>query len=520
MEKQFCCTEEQNVVQTTKGKVKGYSYDGISVFKGIPYAKSRRFHAPEEVEAWDGIFDATSFGYVCPLLELGKPNGELQVPHRYWVMNEDCQNLNVWTPACDDKKRPVMVWFHGGGFESGSAIEHIAYEGENMSRFGDVVTVTVNHRLNVLGYLDLSDFGEEYEDSGNHGTNDLIMSLHWVKDNIAAFGGDPENVTVFGQSGGGAKVTTLLQTPAADGLFAKGINMSGVIGPMLSDAKGSGKELVEALMAELGISNVHELETIAYDRLAAAYKKLKPEFQKRGKYVGCAPQPNAHYVGEPCENGFRIETAHVPLMVGSVFAEFTGFGLRNREAMKAMPEEAQEAMLKERIGEEGVKKLIPLFKKAYPERPLCDLIGLDFIFRGPEIDYVEKRAAVNEHTYVYLFNQNLPLNGSSLPWHCADVPFFFHNCELVPMTQMEGVTEKLEEQIFSAAMAFARGGNPNNPSIPRWAASTPGHQQVMIFDENTRCLENYDVELVREHAKYGAPMLMAMMAALKGEIQH
>lgn len=207
-------------------------------------------------------------------------------------------------------------------------------------------------------------------------------------------------------------------------------------------------------------------------------------------------------------------------MVGSVFAEFTGFGLKNREAMKAMPEDTQKAMLKERIGEEGVKKLIPLFQKAYPERPLCDLVGLDFIFRGPEIDYVEKRTAVNENTYVYLFNQNLPLNGSSLPWHCADVPFFFHNCELVPMTQMEGVTEKLEEQIFSAAMAFARSGNPNNPSIPQWPSSTPGSQQVMIFDENTRCLENHDVELVSEYAKYGAPMLMAMMAALRVEIQH
>ena len=190
-------------------------------FKGIPYAKARRFHAPEPVERWDGILEATSYGYVCPLLELPKPYGELNIPHRYWIMNEECQNLNVWTPACDGEKRPVMVWLHGGGFEAGSAIENIAYEGENMCRIGQVVVVSINHRLNLLGYFDLSAYGSEYANSGNAGTDDIIMALQWIQDNIANFGGDPENVTLFGQSGGGAKITTLLQTPKADGLFAK-----------------------------------------------------------------------------------------------------------------------------------------------------------------------------------------------------------------------------------------------------------------------------------------------------------
>ena len=227
---------------------------------GIPYAKARRFHAPEPVEPWEGTFQATSFGYVCPLLELPKPEGELLVPHRYWVMNEDCLNLNIWTPGLDGKRRPVMVWLHGGGFFAGSAIEHIAYEGENMCRFGQVVVVSVNHRLNVLGYCDLSDFGEEYANSGNAGTDDLVAALRWLRDNIERFGGDPDNVTVFGQSGGGAKVTTLLQTPAADGLFAKGIIMSGVIGPVLGDAVGSGKRLGEMLMEELKVEDVKALE--------------------------------------------------------------------------------------------------------------------------------------------------------------------------------------------------------------------------------------------------------------------
>ena len=139
MEKEFVFKKGSVVVETNKGKVRGYAYNGVSVFKGIPYAKAKRFHAPEPLEAWEGELDATSFGYVCPLLEMPKPAGEVFVPHRYWVMDEDCLNLNIWTPSCDEKKRPVLVWFHGGGFEAGSSIEHIAYEGENMSRRGDAV---------------------------------------------------------------------------------------------------------------------------------------------------------------------------------------------------------------------------------------------------------------------------------------------------------------------------------------------------------------------------------------------
>ena len=208
------------VVSTRQGKVRGYCYDDLVIFKGIPYAQAKRFHAPQPVAPWEGIFDAGSYGMVCPLLEKEKPNGEVLIPHRYWPTDENCQNLNIWTPGVDDGKRPVLVWLHGGGFSAGSSIEQVAYDGANMARLGNVVVVSVNHRLNILGYFDLSEYGEEYANSGNAGGDDIIAALSWVHDNIAAFGGDPECVTVFGQSGGGAKVTTLLQSPAADGLYA------------------------------------------------------------------------------------------------------------------------------------------------------------------------------------------------------------------------------------------------------------------------------------------------------------
>lgn len=509
---------ESTVVSTDKGKVKGYAYKGLRIFKGIPYAKAKRFHAPEPVEAWEGVLDATSYGYVCPLMDMGKPGGEVLVPHRYWVMDENCQNLNIWTPACDGKARPVMVWLHGGGFEAGSSIEQVAYEGENMSLLGQVVVVSINHRLNVLGYCDLSDFGPEYENSGNAGTADIVAALAWVNKNIAAFGGDPANVTVFGQSGGGAKVTTLLQTPDADGLFAKGINMSGVVGPVLADAKGSGKELVEMMMKDLGLSSVKELETVAYALLAESYKKAREILRPQGKYVGGCPHPNAHYAGEPQTNGFRKETAQLPMMVGSVFGEFGAFRPSKYDRSKMSAAEGEKAV-KEELGEELAGQLLPLFKQAYPERHPLDLLTLDVIFRDPEIDYIRKRSALNNCTWSYLFAQDFQVDGGRTAWHCSDIPYFFHNTELVANTQMEGV-EKLEEQIFKSVMAFAHTGDPNNDSIPKWEPSTQDKERTLMFSGDTKIVVNHDHALIPPAAEHLGPAVWKALFSGEAEIQH
>lgn len=517
MAQQFMCGEN-TIVATDKGKVKGYGHRGLLIFKGIPYAKAKRFHAPEPADAWEGVRDATSYGYVCPLLEMPKPLGEIMVPHRYWVMDEDCQNLNVWTPGCDDKKRPVMVWLHGGGFEAGSSIEQIAYEGENMSLLGQVVVVSINHRLNVLGYCDLSDFGEEYANSGNAGTDDIIAALTWVKRNIAAFGGDPDNVTVFGQSGGGAKVTTLLQSPAADGLFAKGINMSGVIGPLLADAEGSGRELGEAMMGDLGVKSVKELETVPYARLAESYKKVREILRPQGKYIGGCPHPNAYYIGEPVTNGFRRETAHIPLMVGSVFGEFGAFMPSRQDRSKMSREDGVQAVISA-LGEEAAAEMLPLFEKTYPGRNPVDMLLLDFIFRQPEISYISRRSALNRCTWSYLFEQDFQMDGGRVAWHCSDIPYFFHNAELVPNTQMPGV-EKLEEQIFKSVMAFAHTGDPNNDTIPEWKASTPDEEHTILFSETTKVLTNHDHELIPLAAKHLGALFGRAMFSGEAEIQH
>lgn len=219
------------VTHTNSGKVRGYIEKGIFTYKGIPYATANRFEAAQKPEPWEGIRSSTMYGPVAPLLTpttMVQDESEFVFDHDWGFTNEDCLNLNVWTPGIDDdKKRPVLFWIHGGGFTSGSSHELPSYDGQNLSKKGDVVVVSINHRLNVLGFLDLSAYGEKYGHSANNSILDLVFALEWVRDNISNFGGDPDNITIFGQSGGGAKVNTLMAMPSAKGLFHKAINQSG-----------------------------------------------------------------------------------------------------------------------------------------------------------------------------------------------------------------------------------------------------------------------------------------------------
>lgn len=341
----------------------------------------------------------------------------MNFPHRYWPMSENCQNLNVWTPACDDAKRPVMLWLHGGG-----------------------------------------------------------------------------------------KVTALLQTPAADGLYAKGIIMSGVLDPVITNSKGDGKDLVEAVMKELGIKDVKALEDISYEAFAAAYLKVKPSLQEAGKYVVCSPYQNAFYEGDPAENGFRSETKDIPLLVGSVFSECNAFMPTDHDRNSLDASEGTE-IVEKMLGKEACEKLLPLFNRAYPERNPVDLINLDFFFRLPELKYIKQRSALNQCTYAYLFNYDLPVNGGRPAWHCSDIPYVFHNTDLVPVTQ-DDFAETLEKQIFESVMAFAYTGNPSNKEIPKWPASTKEDEYTMVFGRETCVRVNHDAELIPLLAKNMGPVFM------------
>lgn len=500
MSRQFLCSKTEPIVQTDAGKLRGFQVDGTYVFQGVKYADAQRFHQPTPVKPWEGVRNALAYGYVCPLMKQDEPSIEVMIPHRYWPMDEHCQYLNIWTQSLDpNAKKPVMVWLHGGGFVAGSSIEQVTYDGENLSRYGDVVVVTLNHRLNILGYLDLSPFGEEYKNSSNAGNADMVAALQWIHNNIANFGGDPENVTLFGQSGGGMKVWTLMQTPAADGLFHKGVVQSGCMDSYLSEDPGDGRQIVTAMMEKLNLTDVHELETVPYPALVDAYLSVAPALKAAGAYVGGNPMPNDWYLGDPCVVGFRDHAKTIPVMVGTVLGEFSFMPALDPE-VKNDPEQV-DALLRSRYGEH-MEELKKLFASVYPDKHISDLMYLDSVMRAPSSHFIAEKAKHPESpTYSFLFTYTFPFDSGHIAWHCAEIPFVFHNTALVPAYNEEGVTDLLEKQMSDAWLNFARTGNPSSDALPQWPACTPGDEACMIFDRNCQLRHNHDHALIALHKK-------------------
>ena len=499
----FVCSKTEPIVETKAGKLRGFILDGTYTFHGIKYANAKRFQQPTPVEPWEGVKDALAYGYVSPMLKQDEPGNELFVPHRYWPMDENCQYLNIWTQSIDpEAKKPVMVWLHGGGFSAGSSIEQAVYEGDNLSRYGDVVVVTLNHRLNILGYLDLSPFGEKYKNSGNAGNADMVAALQWIHDNIAGFGGDPENVTIFGQSGGGMKVWSLMQTPAADGLFHKGVVQSGCMDHFVEEKPADGTKIVNAMMKALRIKDVEKLETIPYARLAAAYNKVAPKLRKAGEYVGCTPLPNDWYVGDPVVVGFTEHAKTIPCMVGTVLGEFTFFPAMD-PAIKYNPEKL-DALLTKRYGE-GAEELKKLFAEVYPDKHISDVMYLDSVMRAPSSKFILAKAQHPESgTYSFLMTYTNPYDGGHIAWHCSEIPYIFHNTSRSPVCNVEG-KEQLEKQFCDAWVNFARHGKPSSDALPEWPACKPDDEACMIFDVNCEVRHNHDHELIALHKKVAPP---------------
>ncbi|MFN9742838.1 MAG: carboxylesterase/lipase family protein [Acidobacteriota bacterium] len=493
------------IVETTSGRVSGFIRNGIHTFKGIPYggpvSGAGRFQPPVKPTPWAGVRSSMQFGQVCPqVARTGWANDE-----EAWLFSwddgipgEDCLRVNVWTPGVNDnRKRPVMVWIHGGGFQAGSGQELPSYDGENLAKGGEVVVVSLNHRLAVLGFLNLAELGgERYAASANVGQLDLVAALEWVRDNIAAFGGDPGNVTIFGQSGGGAKVSTLLAMPAARGLFHKAIVQSGSGLRMVRPETSA--RLAAAVVAELNLSRHHldQLHQLPVAALVAAGQAAMRKmgsgggggyriFQRGADRAGWGPTVDGKILPQhPFDPAAPAIADGVPMLIGTTLNEFVS-GINNPQ-VDALTESELMARVREMYGEKA-GRIVDAYRQSNPTAKPFDLFSFisAVTTRHNAVAQSDLKAARKAApVYQYLFTWQTPvLDGRPKAFHCAELAFCFDNVDrCLNMTGGGPEARKLAARVSGAWVAFARSGNPNHAGLPKWPVYTPANGEVMIFD--------------------------------------
>ena len=502
------------VANTQSGKVQGYISNGIYTYHGISYAQAdERFVEAHEVEPWEGVRMAFDYGPISPQEATGNiPGGD--------NMDNNCQNLNIWTPGIQDEgKRPVMVWLHGGGFSTGSSIEQTYYDGENLSKKGDVVVVSVNHRLNVLGHLNLSQYGDQYKNSANVGMTDIIDALQWIQDNIEEFGGDPDNVTVFGESGGGAKVLALMTSPYAKGLFHKGIVESGAtetMGVILTPEDAS-ERVTELTLEKLGITpdRIDELQNVSYEELTAASNEALAqageEFQipaalGSGYSLSWEPVVDGDFLPtDPVtEDSFAEAGRDIPLLIGSNLNEWETVDLMSNQAetqydnKTTWTEEETRQHLEEKYGDQ-TDEIVDAFLKAYPHRTAADALYVDSrVIRLPILKIMSHKADQGgAPVYAYMFNWESPvLPGTIMAFHTSEIPFVFNNIDKAVM-QIGGGEEarRIEDAMSQAWINFARTGDPSTEEM-EWPAYTREEGATMMFDTVQEVVYHHDQELM------------------------
>lgn len=490
-------TPPEAIVQVRSGKVRGFRRNGIFVYKGVPYGEptggAARFQPPEPVHPWEGVRDAVAFGPVSPhprRFDWGQQQTQFVYDWDDGYEGEDCLNLNVWTSDLDaGAKRPVMVWIHGGGFTSGSSHELPSYDGENLARRG-VVLVSINHRLGPLGFMDLSSIaGPEYARSGNVSLLDMELALKWVQENIAVFGGDPDRVTIFGQSGGGAKVSSLLTMPSAKGLFHRAIVQSGSFSSALT--REESRTLALATMRELGLAedDIEGLKAVPYDRLIAAGEAAsrslsgQVQFFSLGRRVrlpriGWGPVHDRNVLPEvPWGEGAPLASNNVPVMIGTTREEFRDpstigidwAGLRDR--------------LMQSVGDKA-DNILAAFRSDFPHESAGSLAGIigGMTWRLDALEQCSKKAAQGgAPVYNYWFTwQPQVLDGRPGAFHCLDLAFCFDNT--ARCAQATGNTPEaraLADRMSQAWIDFAATGRPSAD----WQPFTEARKETMIFDD-------------------------------------
>jgi para-nitrobenzyl esterase len=463
------------VVDTASGKVRGVVCNGVHVYRGIPYGAStagaNRFMPPRKAEPWTGVRDAFQSGHASP--QVSPAPGAIGAGLRgYAPQGEDCLVLNVFSTAVNDgRKRPVMMWIHGGGYTYGSG-SSLGYDGANLSRAGDVVVVCINHRLAINGHLYLGGAGADFADSGNVGMLDIVASLQWVRDNIAQFGGDPANVTIFGQSGGGGKVSTLLAMPSAKGLFHKAIVESG--STLKQMTRDEAQKTTDRVAAQLGLkpTQAAELQQVPLAKLLAAM----------GQGARFGPVVDGHALPrDPFDPDAPDVSADVPMIIGTTETEGSYFA---PPELLSLDEAAVRARLKERLAGDG-DRVYDLFRKNRPKATPSEIYFTISAFPSNAHIQAERKAAQRRApAFLYQIRWRTPVEGGRrLSPHCIEIPFAMQNHWQLP--EMVGTGPELQplaDKVSGAWIAFARTGNPSHPGIPKWPAYNATERSTMHID--------------------------------------
>jgi para-nitrobenzyl esterase len=488
------------VVEIASGKLRGALAGGIHAFKGIPYGAptsgKNRFLPPQPVAPWSGTLDALAYRGQAPQSPARvKRRGEMDNilgPADDTPEVEDCLTLNVWTPSLGPGKRPVMVWLHGGAFAYGSGNRAVT-EGANLAKRGDVVVVSVNHRLNICGYLHLADLGgERFAQSGNAGSLDMVAALEWVRDNIAAFGGDPSNVTIFGESGGGGKVSALLVMPAAKGLFHRAVIQSGAAVRFTTRERANA--LTDAVIKQLGVSGAEKLQDVPLDKLLGTIVPASRAAGRRAyplldRYDFGPVVDSAVVAQHPAEPSTSPLGDDIPLMIGGTAREASLFLDDDAVWHRALSED----QLRERIATVAgpdTQAAVALYRELMPgaspaDRLIAALTGSNFTVRT--LLYAERRAARGgAPVYHYSLDWGSPFAGGRMGAHHAmDLPFVFDTTDVPLSTQGADGAPELAAAMSATWAQFARTGKPDNAAIPAWPAYTTNERATMVFD--TRC---------------------------------
>jgi para-nitrobenzyl esterase len=504
------------IVETAAGKLRGTTADGIRAFKGVPYGApaggGNRCRPPLPPAPWGGVRDALAYHGQAPQLP-GRPERRPELrtilgPVDTTPQTEDCLTLNLWTPGLDAAKRPVMVWLHGGAFAYGSGNRAVT-DGGNLARRGDVVVVSVNHRLNIFGFLHLADIGgERWAHSGNAGMLDIVAALQWVRDNIAGFGGDPANVTIFGESGGGGKVSVLLAMPAARGLFHRAVIQSGAA--IRVSTRERATALAAAALAELGIArgDLERLAEVPAARLAAAIAPAsravgRPPLPLLDRYDFGPVVDGDDLPAQPFDPDAPAIAAAVPLLIGGTREE-SGFFLADDD--EVWERRVTEGSLRRRIaavsGEQNADRVIDLYRTLRPGASREDLLiaaltGSNFWIRT--VMLAERKAARQgtntgaAPVYMYSLDWRSPACGGRLQAHHAmDLPFVFATTEVPDTTKGAAGAGELAAIMSACWAAFARTGKPELAALPAWPAYMPDDRATMVFDASCRIVRDPD----------------------------